>query len=87
MEILNSKNEICICNDETQTKKVSCFKCNNQWDEKKDYDERINDCPIHQDEIEICSIHVELCDECKAEGYYLKNYNYQLRRVLYFDIY
>ena len=44
----------CICNDESLSKTLSCFNCNEKWNEKLDDHERISECPEHNQSIAVC---------------------------------
>ena len=67
-----SQTNNCTCNDESQTKKHTCFNCEKIWEEKKLYNERVGDCLEHYSSVAFCGSSLRLCALCTEQGYYIK---------------
>lgn len=72
LSIMVSMKDCRFCNDETQKKTLTCFRCESQWQELASFHERVAMCPDHNRSIAICGGSASLCNECTENGYYLE---------------
>ena len=65
-----------FCNDETQEKTLTCFRCEAQWQILTEFHDRVARCPQHYRSRAVCGGSAELCKECRDQGFYLeRNFN------------
>ena len=64
-----------FCNDDTQMKTITCFRCESKTDVKKNYFERIESCPdpTHNHvSLSVWGIQPDICKSCQDDGYYVE---------------
>lgn len=59
----------CICQDDNLTMQINCFRCKTKFNRKKELHEKMSECPLHNNNIAICSSSCDLCENCIKEGY------------------
>ena len=77
---------ICICNDELQTKTLNCLNCKNDWTRALQYHERVSKCLEHKHTIAICSPGYSLCPTCTEKGYYIEGKSYSMGMMMGYEI-